>query len=125
MMTTPQQPRSTQPILRSLLRAVAVTAIVAIAGAAQAHGPTIEISHHEMKPSLLNLFAGTTVHFSNTVTMPGGHVVVDESGTLKSPPLAEPGDGWHYTFDEVGTFEVFIKQHPKAKARINVVPKKN
>ncbi len=100
-------------------------AMTMLAGMAYAHGPTIEISHHEMKPPLLNLFVGTTVHFSNTVKMPGGHVVVDESGTLESPPLEEPGDGWHYTFDEAGTFEIFIKQHPKNKAKINVVPKKN
>jgi hypothetical protein len=26
-----------------------------LAGMAHAHGPTIEISHHEMKPPLLNL----------------------------------------------------------------------
>ena len=89
-----------------------------------AHGPTIKLSHSEMKPALLNLYAGTTVHFANTVKMPGGHVVVDESGTLESPPLAEPGDGWHYTFDEVGTFEIYLKQHPMAKARIVVVPAK-
>ena len=94
------------------------------AGTARAHGPTIEISHTEMKPALLNLFVGTTVHFANTVSMPGGHVVIDTEGRLESPPLAEPGDGWHYTFDEVGTYEIQLRQHPKTRARINVVPKK-
>ena len=88
------------------------------------HGPTIEISHDELKPSLLNLFVGTTVHFSNTVEMPGGHVIVDESGTIESPALEKPGDGWHYTFEKEGTFEIHIKQHPTAKARIVVVPKR-
>ncbi len=96
---------------------------LAASGAAQVHGPTIEISHSEMKPGLLNLFVGTTVHFSNTVKMPGGHVVVDEGGTLESPPLEKPGDGWHYTFEKAGTYEVFIKQHPMAKARIVVIEK--
>lgn len=91
---------------------------------AAAHGPTIEIRHDEMKPPLLNLFVGTTVHFVNTVAMPGGHVIVDESGTIESPPLEKPGDDWHHTFDEVGTWELFIKQHPKVKARIVVVPKR-
>ena len=56
--------------------------------------------------------------------MPGGHVVVDEGGTLESPPLEKPGDGWHYTFEEPGTYHVFVKQHPKAKAKIVVIPKK-
>ncbi|MEZ4291085.1 MAG: hypothetical protein R3E53_11355 [Myxococcota bacterium] len=74
---------------------VLLLAVLALAHAASAHGPTIEITHAEMKPALLNLYVGTTVHFNNTVSMPGGHVVVDESGTLESPPLLEPGDGWH------------------------------
>lgn len=94
-------------------------------GTAHAHGPTIEITHSEMKPALLNLFVGSTVHFANTVTMPGGHTVVDEGKTLESPPLAAPGDGWHYTFDQPGVYEIYLKQHPKTRARINVVPKKD
>ena len=35
-----------------------------------------------MKLLLLNLFVGTTVP-CNTVAMPGGHVVIDEDGTLE------------------------------------------
>jgi plastocyanin len=103
---------------------IVVWVCFAYAGVAAAHGPTIEINHQEMKPGLLNIFVGTTVHFSNTVSMPGGHVVVDEAGTLESPPLEKPGDGWHYTFETEGTYEVFVTQHPMAKARIVVVPKK-
>ncbi len=91
---------------------------------ALAHGPTIEIRQDELSPPLLNLFVGTTVHFLNTVSVPGGHVVVDESGTIESPALAAPGDGWHYTFEKEGTFEIYIKQHPTAKARVVVVPKR-
>ena len=94
------------------------------AEAAGAHGPTIEIRHDEMKPPLLNLFVGTTVHFVNTVAMPGGHVIADEAGTFESPPLENPGDDWHHTFEQVGTYELFIKQHPHVKARIVVVPKR-
>ena len=93
-------------------------------GMALAHGPTNEISHEALKPTLLNLFVGTTVHFANTVEMPGGHVILDEGGTLESPRLEKPGDGWHYTFEEVGTFEIYIREHPEAKARIVVVPKR-
>jgi len=95
-----------------------------LASEASAHGPTIEIKHDELKPALLNLFVGTTVHFLNTVAMPGGHVVVDESGLLESPPLEKPGDDWHYTFEKEGTYEIYIEQHPTAKARIVVVPKR-
>jgi plastocyanin len=94
-----------------------------MASASFAHGPTIELSHGAMKPQLLNLFVGTTVHFSNTVEMPGGHVVADEAGTIESPPLEHPGDGWHYTFESTGRFELFIRQHPEARATIVVVEK--
>ena len=103
---------------------VSLATFVALTGVAEAHGPTIEISHQEMKPTLLNLFVGTTVHFHNTVSMPGGHVVVDAEGTFESPPLEEPGDGWHYTFETEGTYEIYVKQHPMAKATIVIVPKK-
>lgn len=112
---------------RSRLRVVTLVVSLALgaAGVAWAHGPTIKITHHEMKPPLLNLFVGQTVHFDNTVTMPGGHVVVDATGKIESPPLEKPGDGWHYTFDEVGTYELRLKQHPKTTAKIVVVPKKD
>lgn len=93
------------------------------ASTAAAHGPTVKLSHDEMTPSLLNLYVGTTVHFTNTVSMPGGHIVMDEAGTLESPALLSPGDGWHYTFEAIGTYEIFIKEHPKAKMRIVIVEK--
>ena len=94
-------------------------------GFALAHGPVIEIRQNEMKPDLLNLFVGTTVHFSNTLELPGGFVVVEKQGRLESPPLEHPGDGWHYTFEQEGVYEVFVRQHPEAKARIVVVPKRS
>lgn len=108
--------------LRTL--AAALGLLAAWASVASAHGPTIELSHDAMKPPLLNLFVGSTVHFSNTVAMPGGHVVVDATGQIESPPLAEVGAGWHYTFEEVGTFELHIREHPEAKARIVIVPRR-
>jgi plastocyanin len=90
---------------------IALATGILFASAAKAHGP--------------NLFVGTTVHFNNKEWMPGGHTVVDTTGKVESPPLEKVDEGWHYTFDEVGTFELFVKQHPMAKARINVVPKKD
>jgi plastocyanin len=121
---------SSKSTMQGTRRVVALVALVlavgAVAGpgAARAHGPTIEITHEAMKPSLLNLFVGSTVHFTNTVDMPGGHVIVDATGTIESPPLEKPGDDWHYTFEEVGTYELHIRQHPQAKARIVIVPKR-
>ncbi len=108
---------------RAVVR-LATIGMLVVAAPCLAHGPTIEITHQAMRPALLNLFVGTTVHFSSTVTMPGGHVVVDESGSIESPALAEPGDGWHFSFEAVGTYELFIRQHPEVRARIVVVPKR-
>lgn len=103
----------------------AVLAAVLFLGAAPvaAHGPTVQITHTAMKPALLNLHVGTTVHFNNAESMPGGHTVVDHGGTLESPPLGPVGDGWHYTFETPGTYELFIQQHPAAHMRIVVIPK--
>lgn len=55
--------------------------------------------------------------------MPGGHLIVDEAGRLESPPLERPGEDWHYTFEEEGTYEIFIKGHPTARMRVVVVAK--
>lgn len=116
-----------RPVVRIALRCVGLLvwtgwALLA-ASASLAHGPTIELLPGEMKPGLLNLFVGSTVHFSNTVEVPSGYVVVDEGGALESPKMLSPGDGWHYTFDDAGTFEVFIREAPEAKAKIVVIPK--
>ena len=93
------------------------------ASPARAHGPTVEITAAGLKPVLLNLYVGTTVHFLSALSAPEGFVVVDQTGALKSPPLTAPGDGWHYTFDKTGTFEIHVEKHPDAKMRIVVVPK--
>lgn len=97
---------------------------IGVPGDVSAHGPTIKIDHQKLEPALLNLFVGTTVHFVNTVTMPGGYVLIDDSGAIESPALEKAGDDWHYTFEKEGSFEIYIKQHPKARARIVVVKKR-
>lgn len=107
-----------------LSAALALSIALGAASIAAAHGPTVKLSHDEMTPPLLNLYVGTTVHFTNTVSMPGGHIVVDQGGTLESPALLSPGDGWHYTFEAIGTYEIFIKEHPNAKMKIVIVEKK-
>ncbi len=97
--------------------------LVGAAGAARAHGPTVVLSEAGFKPVLLNLFEGTTVHFTNTIAGPEGVVVADEGGTFSSPPITAASDGWHYTFEKIGTFEIRIAGRPEAKLRIVVVKK--
>lgn len=103
-----------------------VAALLAVVPApARAHGPTVEIRASGLTPALLNLFEGTTVHFSNTIEAPSGLVVwIDETGTIRSPSLAKPGDGWHYTFEKAGRYSIRLAQRPEAKMTIVVVPKR-
>ena len=91
--------------------------------AARAHGPTVVLSEAGFKPVLLNLFEGTTVHFTNTIAGPEGVVLADEGGAFSSPPITAASDGWHYTFEKIGTFEIRVAGRPEAKLRIVVVKK--
>ncbi|MEZ4332385.1 MAG: hypothetical protein R3F35_11560 [Myxococcota bacterium] len=94
------------------------------AGPALAHGPTVEIRASGLSPALLNLFEGTTVHFANTIDAPAGIVVlIDETGDLRSPVLKRPGDGWHYTFDRTGRFDVRVEGRPDWRMTIVVIAK--
>jgi plastocyanin len=97
--------------------------LLAAAGQATAHGPTVEITAAGFKPVLLNLFEGTTVHFTNTLAAPQGLVVSGESGTVTSPPLDAAGEGWHYTFERGGAYAIHLVQRPEATMQIVVVKK--
>lgn len=95
----------------------------ASAGPATAHGPTVEITAAGFKPVLLNLFEGTTVHFTNTLAAPQGVVLSSESGTVTSPPLPAAGEGWHYTFEKGGAYAIHLVEQPATTMRIVVVKK--
>ena len=108
-----------------LLFAFLATPLALVAAApARAHGPTVELTAKGLEPVLLNLFEGTTVHFSNTLVAPEGLVVVDESGLLESPAFKQPGEGWHFTFDKTGSYVIHVRGRPEATMRIVVVPKR-
>lgn len=117
----------------SVIRAAGMlAAIVALAfglaGSAQAHGPTVKVTATGFEPVLLNLFEGTTVHFTNAIAGSDagaeGIVVGDEAGRFESPPITAAGDGWHHTFEEQGTFVIRVVGRPERTMRIVVVPKK-
>lgn len=113
--------------------AIGIASMVFAASApASAHGPTVEITPAGFEPQLLNLFEGTTVHFTNVIGAAeamaegssDGVVVTDLAGTFKSPPITAAGDGWHYTFEQIGVHELRIEQRPEAKMRIVIVKKR-
>jgi plastocyanin len=51
--------------------------------------------------------------------MPGGHTVAADDGSFASPPLAKD-QSWSHAFEKPGSFGVHIKEHPGAKATIEV-----
>jgi hypothetical protein len=116
--------RSLAVSLVALVVPFAVAFALVAPSPARAHGPTVELTAKGLEPVLLNLFEGTTVHFSNTLVAPEGLVVVDESGLLESPPLKQPGEGWHFTFDRTGSYVIHVRERPEATMRIVVVPKR-
>ena len=96
---------------------------VSVAGPAWAHGPTVVISESGLAPELLNLFAGTTVHFTNTIGGAEGVVVADEAGSFTSPPITAAGDGWHFTFEKIGTYTIRVTGRSGKTLRVVVIAK--
>jgi plastocyanin len=84
----------------------------------------VEVSHGAFQPSELSVTIGETVDFHNVSNMPGGHTVVAGDGLFKSPPLAED-QVWQYTFDEAGTYDFHIEQHPAVTGSITVTVDNN
>lgn len=106
------------------LRLLACTAVAALAlfswaGSAAAAGSMVMISHNHLEPLELTVAAGTTVEFHNTVEMPGGHTIVADDGSFKSPDLAKD-QFWSHKFEKPGRYPYHIKQHPNAKGMIIV-----
>lgn len=111
--------------LGRVLAAVVVAIFAVLAGPpARAHGPTVKITASGFEPVLLNLFEGTTVHFTNAIAGPDAVVVGDEAGHFESPPITATGDGWHYTFEGRGTYVIRVVGRPEPTMRIVVIPKR-
>jgi plastocyanin len=93
-------------------------------GGASSSQPTpvtarIEVRHNNLSPALVQLHAGETVTFHNVDKMPGGHTVMAVDGSFSSPPL-DKGQDWSHSFDVPGVYQVRIKEHPDAVAKIVV-----
>jgi plastocyanin len=96
------------------LLCVALASSTALAGEA-----TVLVGHNRLTPSELRVAPGTTVTFENQDEMPGGHSIVADDGSFRSPGLAK-GEKWSHTFDAPGVYPYSIQQHPKARGTITV-----
>jgi plastocyanin len=88
---------------------------------ALAHGDTIRLSYARVQPERLVVVAGTTVHFHNANQSGAPCTVVIDEGKAQSPILGR-AEGWHYTFENAGTFSFFIEQFPSRGGKVIVTP---
>jgi plastocyanin len=91
-----------------------------VASGALAHGVTVQVGHNRISPTEITVSVGQVVHFENLDEMPGGHTLVADDGSFKSPGLAKD-EGWHHTFTKPGTYTYHIQEHPKAVGKVIVV----
>jgi plastocyanin len=103
-------------------RIVPLAALLALAAAplrANAADATVEVGHNRLAPARVEIAAGDSVTSHNVDQMPGGHTVAADDGSFASPPLAKD-QSWSHAFEKPGSFGVHIKEHPGAKATIEV-----
>lgn len=105
--------------MRLALLAVCALLAFAVARPAAAEGTKVTVGHNRIEPAEIRVKAGDRVTFHNVDAMPGGHTVAAQDGSFSSPPLDE-GEEWTHTFDEPGTYQISIEQHPKATGTIVV-----
>lgn len=106
--------------LRTLACAgTAALALLALSGAAAAADAVVKVSHSQCDPAEITVAPGTTVEFVNTVEMPGGHTIVADDGSFKSPPLKKD-ESFTRKFDKAGKTMIHIEQHPKTTGEIDV-----
>jgi plastocyanin len=84
-----------------------------------ADGATVKVGHNRLEPAEITIAAGTTVTFHNEDQMPGGHSIVADDGSFKSPGLAKD-QSWSHKFEKAGTYSYSIEEHPSARGKVIV-----
>ncbi len=102
-----------------LLASLALAALLAPACAEAEGTATIEVGHNRVEPASVTIQAGESVTFHNRDAMPGGHTIVAEDGSFRSPPLAKD-QTWSHRFEAPGTHAFRIEQHPDAEGTVVV-----
>ena len=90
-----------------------------LAAPAWAHGPTLSGTYSKMRPQQLSIRAGDTVHFRNANSSDMTATFVAEDGHFESPALTR-GEGWHFTFETPGVYEVKLAENGDNRATIVV-----
>ena len=93
--------------------------LVGALGLVGAADTRVTVGHNRLDPSSVTIAVGDSATFYNVDAMPGGHTVVANEQSLKSPPLAVD-QTWSHTFEEAGSYGFHIEQHPKAQITVVV-----
>jgi len=104
---------------RRIAIAFVSSALLCAAATARAAGPTVTVGHNRIEPAKVSIKKGESVTFHNVDEMPGGHTIVADDGSFKSPPLKKD-ESFTQKFDKTGTTMIHIEQHPKTKGEIDV-----
>ena len=101
------------------LRTLLTFLILGWATPALAGDAIVKIKHGKVEPAEVIVTKGDIVTFQNVDEMPGGHSIVADAGSFKSPGLS-PGEEWSHSFENLGTYPYHIGEHPDAKGKVIV-----
>ena len=107
------------PISFALAAGLLVALLSGSSAAAKGKSVMVHVGHNKLDPAEVTIGVGDRIIFHNMAAMPGGHTIVQTDGDLTSGPL-EVNDIWKHTFEEAGSYEFYIEQHPDAKTTITV-----
>jgi plastocyanin len=102
--------------LRSLGAALALMAVLAAPGHANAESTTVTIDNFTFAPAELTVKVGTTVTWTNHDDIP--HLVVS-AGKFRSKAL-DTDDSFSFTFTNAGSYTYFCSLHPHMTGTIKV-----
>jgi plastocyanin len=102
--------------LRSLGAALALMAVLADPGHANAESTTVAIDNFTFAPAELTVKVGTTVTWANHDDIP--HLVVS-AGKFRSKAL-DTDDSFSFTFTNAGSYTYFCSLHPHMTGTIKV-----
>ena len=106
-------------MVRASTLAIAVTFAVLLVPALAGADATVKVGHSSFDPAKVTIQKGESVTFHNVQEMPGGHTVVADDGSWKSPPLKLDEEFTH-RFEKSGTVKIHVEQHPTVTGEIVV-----
>lgn len=105
--------------MRASTLVIAVAFAALLAAAPSTADVTVKVGHSSFDPAKVTIQKGESVTFRNVQEMPGGHTVVADDGSWKSPPLALDEE-FTQRFEKSGTVKIHVEQHPVATGEIVV-----